>query len=99
MVRRLAPAVIVLAILALLTADCEAITACLTACLADFLTRPCFAIFSLPLSFSVSAAARGMDWILRMDYSSFIMAVVLVSAFAVITITACDLAHGHHGAD
>ena len=37
-----------------------------------------------------------MDWILRIHYSSFIMAVVLVSAFAFITITACDLAHGHH---
>ena len=51
------------------------------------------------MSFSVSAAARGMDWILRIDFSSFIMAVVLVSSFVVIIIIAGDLAHGHHGAD
>ena len=74
---------------------------CLPACLTAFLTRPCFAIFSLPLSLSFSAAARGMDWILCIHYSSFIMAVVLVSAFFVVAVitTACDMAHGHHGAD
>ena len=35
-----------------------------------------------------------MDWILCIDYSSFIMAVVLVLAFALTAITtACDVAH------